>query len=242
MGAGVGWGNFPYYPGSKARRNLVIPFPSFVFRGDTFLADEDGPMRLRLVHSKRFEITSSFGFNPPFSSENVPVRKGMDDLNTLLELGPSFMYHIIPRSQDKIFNLSISLNTRLAMQTNFKSLKESGVIIDPLLHCWTKLSKRIVLYTGLRFSWSSRKHQSFYYDVPSKFSTPQRPSFQSKSGLFSVALTNFAIINLNKRWTFFAGLFYDDFSYAKNSDSPLHQVDRNLASLVGFTYWFYTGR
>ncbi len=239
LGAGVGAGIFPYYPGSKEKRKLVLPFPAFIYRGDKIRSDEEGGMRGRFFSSEKFEINTSFGFNLPFDSEDIKIRRGMKESKFIFEAGPGLIYHFIPRSKKKKFSLSASLNLRLAIETNFKKFSYKGLVFDPLIYSWTKLTPKLTLFNRVRLSWATRRYQGHFYDVANSEVTSFRPMYKSSGGFFSANLSNFLIFSLSEKISLFGGLFYENFKLAKNKKSPLHLKDSNIGTLLGFTYWFY---
>lgn len=239
LGAGIGWVNLPYYPGAKERRNIVLPFPAFIYRGDILRADEDGGMRGRFFSSERFEINASFGLTLPVDNEDVAVRSQMNELDPLLEVGPGLIYHIIPRQKNKKFSLSLNLAPRLAFSTDFKSAKEQGYALNPLFYSWYQFSKRLTLFSGLSGLWATKEYQEYFYEVPSQYATATRPSYQAQAGNISYNLSQFLIFNPSTSFSVVVGGIYENYHWAANKESPLHQKDENFSTILAFTWWFY---
>lgn len=54
--------DLPDYPGAQTNSFRVLPFPIFIYRGDTFRMDEEGA-RAKIKEKKYWELGLSFGFN-----------------------------------------------------------------------------------------------------------------------------------------------------------------------------------
>ncbi|MCB9094368.1 MAG: MipA/OmpV family protein [Halobacteriovoraceae bacterium] len=239
IGAGVGWAHLPYYPGGSEMRDFIIPFPSFVYRGKKIRADEDGGLRGRFFSSERFEINTSFGFNLPGSSEDIAARRGMEDLDPIIEVGPGIIYHIIPRSKAKSFSLSLNIGLRAAVSSDFQHTQQRGAVFSPLLFSWYQITDHLTLFNGLSGTWASQQFHAFFYDVEEKYSTSNRAQYKSESGLFSSSFSNFFIYNLKSQWSFVLGFVFENFKDAANRNSPLLERENTFSTIVGFNYWFY---
>lgn len=241
-GIGIANANLPAYSGAKERRKLTLPFPSFVYRGDTLRADEDGGLRGRLFKSDRVEINTSFSFSFPVDSENIEAREGMDDLDALFEVGPGVIIKLIPKKENSRFTLSLNLATRAAFTTDLNLTRAQGVSLNPLLFAWTQLSDKTTMFNGLSVNFASQKLHAHFYDVAPQFATATRSQYTSEAGFFSTNLSTFFIFNTDSRWSFFTGAFYENHKGAANTDSPLHLRDENFSTIVGMTYWFYRSK
>jgi outer membrane protein len=242
VGAGISWAQLPYYPGSKGSRKLTIPYPSFIYRGDKIRADEDGGLRGLFVKSERFEINASFGFNLPADQDDIAIRAGMNKLDPLIEIGPGLIYHIIPRKKSSRFSLSLNLGMRMATSTNFSYTKHRGFIFNPLIFGWTQISKKLVMFNGLSTSIATKNYHAFFYDVEDRFANTQRTSYKSRGGFVGSTLSTFFIYNVGSKLSLFAGGLYENFTHARNRQSPLHESDHNTSLISGVTYWFYKSK
>ncbi|MBT3980409.1 MAG: MipA/OmpV family protein [Bacteriovoracaceae bacterium] len=238
-GLGIGWANFPYYPGASKRRNFVLPYPAFIFRGDKVRADEDGGMRGRFFSNERFEINTSVGFSLPVNSDDVPSRYGMDNLDPLFELGPGVIYHFIPAKKGRRYTLSLNLGTRIAISSDFKHTKHKGYVLHPLLFGWYKIHKNLTVFNGLSATWATKDYHNHFYRVKGRESGALRPSYEAKGGNMSITLSTFFIFNFLKKWSVFGGAVMTSYDHASNKDSPLHIKDHTVSGITGLTFWFY---
>jgi len=242
LGVGASFISIPYYPGSKERRDLFAPYPTFIYRGDKVRADEDGGLRGRFFKSERFEINTSFGLFLPVDNDDISAREGMNDLGAMIEAGPGLIYHLIPRSPDKDFSLSLNLGLRAALSTDIDDTYYRGLIFNPMLYSWYKLSKKVVLFNALSTTLSTKEHQSHFYEVAPSFGNSKRQQYSAKGGFFSHNISSFALYTPTSSFTYFAGLFYQNFSATANRNSPLHLRDSFFSAAFGITYWFYQSK
>lgn len=242
FGGGLGWANLPYYPGSTIRRTLVLPVPSFIYRGDKLRADEDGGLRGRFFSNRHLEINTSFGLIFPVKSEKVPLRKGMKDLDPVIEIGPGVIIHLIPKKKNQKYTISLNLGTRVGIQTDFTSVHHRGYVFSPLLFSWIQASKKVTLFNGLALAWSTKKHQAYLYDVANHEAASFRPAYRSSGGLFNSRLVSFFIYNPHPNWSLFGGGIWQNYNLAANKKSPLHETDNAISGILGFTYWFYQSK
>ncbi len=238
LGVGVGYANFAYYPGSSKQRSLILPVPLFVYRGKYLRADEEGGLRGLFLDSNKFEINISSGVNLPFNEDDTPVRKGMNEKEFFFEIGPGFIYHFIAKDKREKCSLSFSLNTRFALSSDFKDTRGRGFVFNPQLYSWAKLSQKVTLRNSIGVTFSTNKHQAFFYDVQSEFVNSQRSFYKSKTGIFGVNASSFAIIGLTRGWSVFTGLSYANYSNSANRLSPLHEKNHTLAFVAGVSFWF----
>ena len=237
-GAGVVWGTTPHYPGSDEHTTIVVPFPTFQYRGDVVRADEDGGLRTRYLFNDNAEINLSIGGSLPVSSDDNDEREGMPKLNTILEFGPGLIVHFVPKEKRKKFRLSLNVPVRLAVSTDLKLTKERGIVFNPLLYGFYSFTRNFTLFAGLSGRWVSQKYNAYLYDVASNFETANRETYQASSGYVQTTLGLGAIFNF-KDYSMFLGYSFDDASQSSNSNSPLFVKDQSYSAAVGITWWFY---
>ncbi len=105
----------PYYPGSKAYLNYVLPLPYLIYRGKIIKAS-DNELRGIFWRTNKFETDVSFSWNPPVSS-NHTAREGMPDLDTIVEMGPALRYYFYTYNEGNSCYLQADL--RMAVSVGF---------------------------------------------------------------------------------------------------------------------------
>ncbi|MCW9046811.1 MAG: MipA/OmpV family protein, partial [Gammaproteobacteria bacterium] len=130
FGAGVSAFNTALYPGSSEEETYVIPFPYFRVQSEHFEVDEG--IRGFLFESPDYRLNISGGIGVPVNSEDSNARSGMPDLNTVLQIGPSFEV-IFSGGRKKPHEFRLELPLRTAIATDLSSTDNIGWIFEPRL-------------------------------------------------------------------------------------------------------------
>lgn len=237
-GFGAVYASIPHYPGSSQTNTLFVPFPTVIYRGDTYRIDEDGGARTRFFYSDKMEINLSIGGSLPVSTKDSKIRQGMPKLDTIGEVGPGFIYHFFNKRNAKGFRLSLNIPVRLAISSDLKYTKERGIVFNPLLYGFYDLNESFALIGGLSAYWATKKYNSYLYDVAPQYVTPIRSAYDSKSG-YVVSNLSLALLHTRGDLSIFAGSILNDASKSANKNSPLFEQKINWSHAIGFTYFFY---
>ena len=231
----VGAGAYmPHYRGSDAYTWWALPMPYVIYRGEFIRATREG-VRGIFFDSADFESSISIFGNPPVPDDNE-ARQGMPELDALFEIGPSLKWFFLGRHPVKKLYLTGSL--RAASSINF----DGGVNFEyqgfngelNLIYHNRQFYKshgfKYFLKAGLNMA--DHKLNSYFYDVPTMYITPERSAFQSDGGYagFSLAasvqqdITENISIGFYSRWDNLNGAVYDS--------SPLVKEQNNF--IAGF--------
>ncbi len=220
-GAGVAVINFPDYRGSEQRRTWVLPYPYFVYRGESVRVDDRG-MHGLFFKSDRAELDVTVSGSPPVDSTKNNARRGMPDLDPTLEIGPTLNF-ILWRTQDRLRNLELHLPLRAVIATDFSRVHHEGWVFQPNVEITIKnfagnQGLKSNLMAGLNFS--SRRYNHYYYAVDPAFATTDRPAYAPGHGYAGAQIT----ASLSKRYqNFWVGSFarWENLRGAVFEDSPL---------------------
>lgn len=236
FGAGISAFNTALYPGSSEEKNFVIPFPYFRIQSENFEVD-DG-VRGFLFESPDYRLNISGGIGVPVNSEDSIARSDMPDLDTVLQIGPSFeVIFSGGRKQPHEFRLELPLRTAIA--TDLSSTDNIGWIFEPRLSYETlrpfKSGWAYQVRGGLRYS--TEEYNAYYYDVPAQFSTAQRPEYHTDAGYSG------AFIDLMGNWRqndfiYFGFIRYQNLDGTEFEDSPLVE-DTNYFSVGIGLMWIF---
>jgi len=102
LGFGAGALHQSYYTGTKQTRSSAFPVVLPIYRGDFFKSDDKG-IRAQLFKDDRFKLDVSFDFSFSVDSEDIDLRRGMDDIGNLLEVGPSLELTLFEDESDRWF-------------------------------------------------------------------------------------------------------------------------------------------
>ena len=239
----VGFGairlDVPNYPGASKSTPRTIPFPWVIYRGDILRADEEGT-RAKFLEGDSLELGLSFGFNFAIKSDDNEARVGMPDTDTLVGIGPGLIYRLLKDDPLQRVNFGIGLRGNLA--TNFAdSLRYQGLILEPYVRYWRKLSSDIpvTVFTSLSASISDQDYADFFYTVKNQYETSTREAYKAKSGLIDLAFSLGFSYDISKKASIFSGATYSNLSVAANKKSDLVEEEHNIGFIVGFAWLFY---
>ena len=148
----------PDYRGSRSESSYLFPIPYIKYRSERLRVDE-GAQGI-FLETDDLLITLSGNISPPVD-DDIPERKGMDKLEGIFEIGPSFNFrlHQMPHSAwwlDLPFRVAITLDGEF---------EEIGQIFQPRLS-WRQPAKRLEDWK-LRFNigplYASEKYHEYFY-------------------------------------------------------------------------------
>ena len=222
----------PHYRGSDEYTWWALPMPYFIYRGDVIRATREG-VRGIFFDSADFESSISVFGNPPVPDDNE-ARQGMPALDALFEIGPSLKWFMLGRNPIKKLYLMGSL--RAASSINFDggvNLEYQGfnAELNLIYHnrqFYKSCGFKYFLKAGLNMA--DNKLNSYFYDVPAMYVTPERSAFESGGGYagFSLSasiqqdITENISIGFYSRW--------DNLNGAVYADSPLVREDNNVVA------------
>ncbi len=222
----------PHYLGADQNDFYAFPVPYFAYRGDLIRADRDG-LRGLLFDSEKLKLRVSVGGSLPVNSEDNDAREGMDDLDLLVEMGPTLQYQL--RKTDNSL-LRAELPVRGAFSLGGDFFNHEGWTSNPHimyrrdLDSWTLTSTLGMIY-------SDRHYHGYIYDVDLDDVTDQRSFYQAKSGLTA---SRFSLGARRRVGNFLisARLNYLSLNGAENEDSPLVKQDDYWSASLFFAWIF----
>ena len=239
FGLGAGALGFADYRGADTGKVYPLPVPYFVYRGRFLRADRDG-VRGRLFKREFAELNISVNATTPVRSSGTLARRGMPDLHSTVEIGPSLDLHLW-RATDGRARLDLRLPLRTAMTVD-SSPRAIGLFFAPrvnidLIDVAGFPGWNLGMLVGPLFA--DRRYHGYFYDVAPQYSTPGRPAYSARGGYSGSQ----ALVSLSKRFpTHWVGFFarYDVLGGAAFANSPL--VRSNGYWATGFAVAWIVGR
>lgn len=229
--AGGGW--VPDYPAADEYHAVGLVLPYGIYRGAIFRAGEDSIVRGRLVRSPRYEFDVSLSGSFPADSDQNDARRGMPDLDFLLELGPRLKIKLADLTASSY--LSLRLPVRAVISVSLSQVEYRGIVFNPrLFYTHTDLLK-----PGSRFTasmgpiFATDPFMDYFYDVAPRFATPNRAAFSAKAGYLGAKFSLFTRVPLSPRVAIFAGGNVSYFAGATNEASPLFRDKVNASVGLG---------
>jgi outer membrane scaffolding protein for murein synthesis (MipA/OmpV family) len=235
-GAGAAVVGLPDYRGADQGRTWLLPFPYLVYRGE-FLKAEERRVRGLFLKTDRVELDVSVNAQPPVDSSKSDARRGMPDLDAVIEIGPSLNVSL-HRSADRRTEVELRLPVRAALATDFSYVDFAGWVSDPNLNVDVRdplgqVGWKFGVLGGMVYS--DRRYNQYYYAVDPAFSTPGRPAYNPSGGYAGTQV----IVALSKRFPrFWIGGFarWDTLNNAVFVDSPLVRTRQYFASGIAVAW------
>jgi outer membrane protein len=234
-GLGLGALSFPDYRGSDQTRVYPVPVPYFVYRGDFFKSDRNG-VRGEFLQRKYVELNISVNATIPVTSNDDRARRGMPNLRSTFEIGPSLDLHVW-RAPDEHIKLDIVLPLRAPITVE-SSPQFIGWNFSPRLNLDVQ---NVGGFAGWNFGigagpmYAARKYHQYFYSVAEQFATPERPAYEPRGGYSGGELISALSKRFPKYWVG-AYVRYDSLQGAAFEDSPLVKQKYYLAGGIGFAW------
>lgn len=216
VGLGVAGASLPHYRGSDQRRDYVAPFPYFRYDGERLKVNREGS-QFYLYYQPGFKVDLSLTLAPPVLSEDNRTRKGMPDLNPVVELGPRAQL-LLYKSDGGMFQLRMCLPFRMAIASDMSDTRYVGWKFSPyiLLHMDHKWDADI----SFGPIWVDESYHDYIYEVKQPYATVDRPAYNAKGGYSGSRIT---FSTGQRHGNYWFGLFarYDDLRGAAFEESPM---------------------
>ncbi len=223
----------PAYPGASDRSTRALALPFLIYRGDVLRADRSG-VGARLLATDRVDFDIGFALSLPARSSDVPARRGMPDLGTLVEFGPRLKIKLAEPAPHG--RLSLELPLRAVIEAR-GGLRRQGATFEPrLVHRLQDERQAWHADASLGAVLGNAAIHDYFYGVSPAYATAQRPAYTAKSGLM---LTRFGLggsYRLHRDWRAFAFLRYDHYAGAANRASPLLRQNSGTSAGIGLLW------
>ncbi len=236
MGVGLGVFDYNLYPGAKQTNRLIFPAPYFTYRSPKFEVDRG--IKSFIYNSETIIIDLSADFAFPVDSDDTLARKGMPDLDFVLQLGPSLEFMLNDKNKN-YFDARFEIPVRVAFAVDLGSIETIGYLVEPrftLKHqrlSNTGLSHKATF--GLKFA--TQEFHAYYYDVAAEFATATRAEYKSDAG-FGGSFVNYRISYKTNDFVYWAFVRYQSLRGAEFEDSPLVLQNDYYFLGVGFAWIF----
>ncbi len=242
LGIAIGGGYVPDYPAAAQNHFKAIALPYVIYRGDFLSAGEGAILKGRIVRTSRFEFDVSLDGSFAADSNSNDLRKGMNDLDYLGEIGPRLQI-LIGKSVDGQ-KVELELPVRAVFSTDLSGIDYRGLVFHPEL----AYQNPDFINWGIKFKLSggpifaSEKLQDYFYEVPAAFATATRPQYDAAAGYLGSTVSAKAVMPVSQSVNLFALGEIGLYTGAENADSPLHGEDVNVSLGIGITWSFYQSK
>jgi outer membrane scaffolding protein for murein synthesis (MipA/OmpV family) len=235
LGVGGVTGSQQAYPGASQQTTRTLVLPYAIYRGQVLRTD-GGTVGLRALRTPRFEFDLGVGGSLGSSSSRIEARRGMPDLGTLVEAGPSLRWNLAGIEATGAWRLDLPLRAVFDLSDG---MARRGLAFEP----WLRFDVR-----NAGWSWSAgggafvgnRKLADTFYGVAPIYATAERPAYEAKSGLIAWRLAGTVSRNFTPDLRAFVTVRMDSVAGAANENSPLVRQTNGWSGGLGFVYTLKT--
>ncbi|MBK1614045.1 hypothetical protein CKO44_11265 [Rubrivivax gelatinosus] len=221
----------PHYRGAAESSTWLLPLPWFVYRGERLRADRDGARAL-LFDTGRAEFDLGFAAGTPTRSDDDRARRGMDDLEPTVEVGPRLRLAL---AEGRGWKTELRLPVRAVI----------GVDRSPSLLGWTAAPSLALdgehagWGWGLQAGpiWGDRRLHRHYYEVRADEAAPGRPAYAAAGGYAGWQATA-ALSRRAGAWWLAGFVRADSVAGAAFADSPLVRRTNNVGAGIALVRVF----
>ena len=216
----------PVYPGSDESDLTVLPIPVPVYRGSflNFGENLDQVARGDIRETKRMRLGIDLDFTFGEHSSDIPVRRGMPDLDFMFELGPELEIKLDERTPEQ-GEFFLALQLRAGVSFDGLNPSSRGFVLSPEFEYRRDQAFGGDNLLSLRFkpTWASEDFMDYYYEVEPAFATAMRPAYNAASGYLGSRFTAALTRQINEKLVLGISASYQIYNGAKNRPSSLHQ-------------------
>lgn len=210
------------YRGSTYYGARVLPLPYFYYQGPFIKADRGG-VRGEFWATERLQLNISV--DGALGGENSArnARRGMPDLKTAVEFGPSLDILLSGASFNDGISLRLPIRGVFTLSTD--GVDHIGNVINPRLNWrFSTLGKstRLSMQAGVLFA--DRHYHDYFYGVDEQYVQSWRPRYRAKAG-YSGSYLRANVYRAWGDWRAGVSLRYDNLAGSVFDDSPLMQTD-----------------
>lgn len=223
----------PAYPGAEDRVALLLGLPFVVYRGD-YLRIDRGTVGVRAVKTPRTEIDVGFSASLGSRASDIEVRRGMEDLGTLIEFGPRLKINLGDVNEgERNSRIQIPLRGVFDLNDHFRF---RGVASEIQWVRDMNLSNGWFFSSTIGAIFGEQQLMDTYYRVAPGEAASTRPVFDAKGGLIAFRTSLFASHLINNDVRFFSYFRLESLEGASNKNSPLVLRDSGWSFGFGFAW------
>jgi outer membrane scaffolding protein for murein synthesis (MipA/OmpV family) len=239
IGAVGGGGWLPDYPAADQNHLNGIALPYAIYRGEIFrVGDGQGPRGL-FVDTPWLELNVGLDAAFPVDSDDNDARRGMEDLDFLVEAGPKLIAKLLP--EDPANALDLSLAARAVLSTDFKGVAYRGLTLNPAVTYRRKdlLGADLTAIAALGATFGFDGFNDYFYEVEADDVRPGRPRYDADPGYVGSEITLGLSWGVTERVQIFGGTQIGIWKGSANEDSPLYRDDVTYAVGGGLRWSFF---
>jgi MipA family protein len=238
LGVAAGVFYSPDYPAADKNSLHGLALPNLIYRGDFFRMGRDSIAKGVFIDNEYAELNVSLAASFNANSSDNNARRGMPDLDYLVEIGPQLKIKI-----GELYggNTELQLPVRAVFSTDLGRVDQRGFLFNPKLSHERKkiFNSRIDMGSSIGSSFATKKLHEYFYRVDPRFATAARPAYEADGGYLGSDMTLGLSYGITDRVRAYAGWRVGYYGGAANEESPLFRQKVNSSIYVGFTWSVY---
>jgi len=238
LGIAAGGIYSPDYPAADKNSLHGLALPNLIYRGDFFRMGRDSIAKGVFIENDYTELNVSLAASFNANSSDNNTRRGMPDLDYLVEIGPQLKIKI-----GELYGgmTELQLPVRAVFSTDFGRIDQRGWLFNPKLSHVRKniFNSGIDMSSSIGSSFATKKLHEYFYRVEPRYSTATRPAYEADGGYLGSDMTLGLSYGITDRVRAYAGGRVGYYGGAANEESPLFRQKVNSSIYVGFSWSIY---
>ena len=235
LGVAAGGIFSPDYPAADKNSLHGVALPYVVYRGDLLRLGGDSIAKGVFIDNDYSELNVSLAASFNSNSNDNSARRGMPDLDYLVEIGPQLKIKLGKLYGGKI---EFQLPARAVFSTDFGRVDQRGYLFNPKFSYERQniFNSSIDMDSSIGSSFATKKLHEYFYRVEPRFVTATRTAYEADGGYLGSKITLGLSYGVTERIRIYVGGHVGYFGGAANEDSPLFRQKVNSSIHVGFTW------
>lgn len=227
----IGLAQLPEYRGSDETRFYTLPLPFLIYRGQHVQVDRQGVLG-HLLQGRRWKLSMSFFGHPPVKSDSH-LRRGMDDLDPMIEMGPMIHWSFY---DTLTYQQKIVLKLRTVMSIDAWELDHQGYRGTLQWAHHYLLNPTWRLGWNLNILYGDARYHRYLYGVKVSEVSPTRAAYAATSGYAGTGISFNLLHKVSNRHRVGAFCNLDSLHGSIFENSPLIGNKLNYAFGVGWSW------
>ncbi|MFZ2948776.1 MAG: MipA/OmpV family protein [Desulfuromonadaceae bacterium] len=228
----------PDYPAADKNSLHGLALPYVIYRGDILRLGTDSIAKGVFIDTDYTELNVSMAAAFNANSNDNDARRGMPDLDYLVEIGPQLKIRFGEFCGGRA---ELQLPVRAVLSTDFGRIDHRGYLFNPKFSYAREniFNSGIDMNSTIGSSFATEKLHTYFYRVEPRFATPARPAYEADGGYLGSALTAGLSYGITDRLRAYVGGQAGYYGGAANESSPLFRRKVNSSIHAGFTWSIY---
>lgn len=235
LGVAAGGLYSPDYPAADKNSLHGLALPYVIYRGDLLRIGGESIAKGVFIDNDYTELNVSLAASFNSNSNDNNARRGMPDLDYLVEIGPQLKIKLGELYGGKI---EFQLPARAVFSTDFSRIDHRGFLFNPRFFYERQniFNSSVDMDSSIGSSFATKKMHEYFYRVEPRFATATRPAYEAGGGYLGSKITLGLSYGITDRVRIYFGGNVGYYGGAANEDSPLFRQKVNASVHAGFSW------